>query len=354
MTDSEKEPLIQSPPRRERLASERSIHSELSVHSILSSPDPTGCKICPTFITDLGYKEKLTILCMCLITFVQCLCFSVLAPFFPKEAEEKGLNSSETGMIFGVFELMIFLTAPIFGAYLTQFGILFTYISGCLVAGSCSIIFGVLKWCPPGNVFLTMCFLTRGVESLAVSAHLTASTAVIGYIFKDRASLAIGFIEIFSGFGMMAGPPIGGVLYELGGFGLPFWTLGGITVALAFISCLLMPAITDDSEQNNRSKLAMLKSPYILCVSFVIVCSAYIITFLDPTLSLHLENKYHVGTLYVGLIFLAAPATYTFSAPLIGWINDTCKQTNIIIVLGTFLLALCNLFIGPAPFLNIP
>eukprot|EP00106_Octopus_bimaculoides_P004669 XP_014772111.1 PREDICTED: MFS-type transporter SLC18B1-like isoform X3 [Octopus bimaculoides] len=244
MSDSEKEPLIQSPPRRERLASERSTHSELSVHSIISSPDSTGCKICPTFLTELGYKEKLTVLFMCLITFVQCLCFSVLAPFFPKEAELKGLNSSETGMIFGVFELMIFLTAPIFGTYLTKFGILFTYISGCFVAGSCAIIFGVLKWCPAGNVFLAMCFLTRGVEALAVSAHLTASMAVIGYIFKERASLAIGFIEIFSGLGMMAGPPIGGVLYELGGFGLPFWTLGGITVTLAFISCLLMPSIT--------------------------------------------------------------------------------------------------------------
>uniref|UniRef100_A0A0L8HI89 Major facilitator superfamily (MFS) profile domain-containing protein n=1 Tax=Octopus bimaculoides TaxID=37653 RepID=A0A0L8HI89_OCTBM len=212
MSDSEKEPLIQSPPRRERLASERSTHSELSVHSIISSPDSTGCKICPTFLTELGYKEKLTVLFMCLITFVQCLCFSVLAPFFPKE--------------------------------LTKFGILFTYISGCFVAGSCAIIFGVLKWCPAGNVFLAMCFLTRGVEALAVSAHLTASMAVIGYIFKERASLAIGFIEIFSGLGMMAGPPIGGVLYELGGFGLPFWTLGGITVTLAFISCLLMPSIT--------------------------------------------------------------------------------------------------------------
>ncbi|GAB1610828.1 MFS-type transporter SLC18B1-like [Argonauta hians] len=360
MTDetlSEKEPLLRSSstgPMRERLPSDLSLHSELSTHSVPTSPQVSCCGLCPSFITEISRKEKLTVLFMCCITLVQSLCFSVLAPFFPAEAQLKGLSPLETGMIFGAFELMIFLTAPFFGAYLTKFGIKFTYIAGCLSAGICTVIFGFLKWCPPGYQFLLMCFLARSVEAVSVSAYITASLAVVAYIFKERASLAVGFMEIFNGVGMMAGPPIGGVLYELGGFGLPFWALGGVTVVLAFFSAFLMPPITDDSKPNQRSKLAMVKCPYIFSVCFLIVCSSYCITFIDPTLSLHLSDKLHISSVYIGLIFLAAPATYTFSAPLIGWINDTYKQTNILIIVGTVLLAGCNLFIGPAPFINVP
>ena len=40
---------------------------------------------------------------------------------------------------------------------------------------------------------------------------------------------------------MCTGPPIGSALYEAGGFGLPFWLVGGIACAIALGLCFVVP-----------------------------------------------------------------------------------------------------------------
>lgn len=40
---------------------------------------------------------------------------SIMAPFFPKEAAEKGLSDIATGFVFSFYALVMFLTSPIFG-----------------------------------------------------------------------------------------------------------------------------------------------------------------------------------------------------------------------------------------------
>lgn len=47
--------------------------------------------------------------------FVSTVGYSLLSPFFPSEAAKKELSSIETGMIFGFYELVIFLSSPFLG-----------------------------------------------------------------------------------------------------------------------------------------------------------------------------------------------------------------------------------------------
>ena len=51
----------------------------------------------------------------------------------------------------------------------------------------------------------------------------------------------IGILEIFSGLGFAAGPPIGGALYSLGGFQLPFTVLGSLLIIAGLLSIPLIP-----------------------------------------------------------------------------------------------------------------
>ena len=44
------------------------------------------------------------------------------APFYPHEAEKKGCVPSEYGLVFGIFELTVFLVSPIIGANLNRMG----------------------------------------------------------------------------------------------------------------------------------------------------------------------------------------------------------------------------------------
>ena len=50
---------------------------------------------------------------------------------------------------------------------------------------------------------------------------------------------ALGIMESLFGFGMMAGPLIGGVLYKYGGFCLPFAVIGS-TMVVCYITALII------------------------------------------------------------------------------------------------------------------
>ena len=48
--------------------------------------------------------------------------WTIQAPFYPQEAEKKGCVPSEYGLVFGVFELTVFIVSPIIGANLNRLG----------------------------------------------------------------------------------------------------------------------------------------------------------------------------------------------------------------------------------------
>lgn len=60
-------------------------------------------------------NQKLTAVSMALMNFSTQVSFSVIAPFYPVEAAKKGATSTEIGLIFGIFQLVIFVTSPIYG-----------------------------------------------------------------------------------------------------------------------------------------------------------------------------------------------------------------------------------------------
>ena len=47
----------------------------------------------------------------------------------------------------------------------------------------------------------------------------------------------------------MLGPTLGGALFELGGFPVPFWVCGGATLALALATCLLLDQGAEQEQQ---------------------------------------------------------------------------------------------------------
>jgi hypothetical protein len=65
-------------------------------------------------------KSQLYILCLlCPYFFLTSSYYSLFAPFFPVEALKKGINQTQVGIIFGIFQLAFLLLAPIFGKYVS-------------------------------------------------------------------------------------------------------------------------------------------------------------------------------------------------------------------------------------------
>lgn len=55
-------------------------------------------------------------------------------------------------------------------------------------------------------------------------------------------------LETFFGLGLIVGPTLGGALYALGGYSLPFAVLGSALFCAAVMSCFALPKHHDEED----------------------------------------------------------------------------------------------------------
>jgi len=283
------------------------------------------------------------------VNFCNAMCVSMQAPFYPHEAEKKGCIPSEYGLVFGVFELTVFLVSPIIGANLNRLGVKMTLSVGIGTVGCTSILFGLLDKIDNGKIFLGLSFTLRIIEACGNAGFLTGSFSMIAKEFPDNVATMFAILETFFGLGMIVGPTVGGALYEAGGFTLPFVTLGSILVGATIFTTIILPHSTDSSGATTEkpSMLRALKVPSIVMACYSVACSASSLGFIQATLEPHLRS-FDLTALQIGAFFVISGACYGVSAPLWGLFCDR-KAPKTASLCGAIMMILSFLFMGPLP-----
>ncbi|TKC43544.1 hypothetical protein EI555_021106, partial [Monodon monoceros] len=248
------------------------------------------------------------------------MCYSILGPFFPKEAEKKGASNTVIGMIFGCYAFFNLLASLVFGKYLVHIGAKFMFVAGMFVSGGVTVLFGVLDQVPEGPVFIAMCFLVRIIDAISFAAAITASSSILAKAFPNNVATVMGSLETFSGLGLVLGPPLGGFLYQSFGYEVPFILLGCIVLLMVPLNMCILPNYESDPGKHSFWKLIIL--PKVAFISLVITSLSSGFGFLDPTLSLFVLEKFNLPAGYVGLVFLGLALSYTISSPLVGLLSD--------------------------------
>ena len=152
---------------------------------------------------------------------------------------------------------------------------------------------------------------------------------------------------------LLLGPTVGGALYELGGFTLPFVTLGGVLVCATIFCFFILPSSHEDSRSDNEkpSALQALKVPSIVMAMYSVACSACSLGFIQATLEPHLRD-FNLTPLVVGSMFVISGGTYGFSAPLWGLICDR-KPPKCVTSVGAFCILIGFAIMGPLPFFHL-
>ncbi|KAI6191716.1 MFS-type transporter SLC18B1 [Aphelenchoides bicaudatus] len=160
-------------------------------------------------------------------------------------------------------------------------------------------------------------------------------------------------METFAGLGFTLGPFIGALLYDYGGFQLPFFFLGILLLVATVVSIFLVEgAEEEDDEEGTTGMIGMLKIPLIWIMIFAVVICAVSLSYFDPTLSDHLKS-FNLSTTMVGFVFLLSGGVYTASAPLLGWFVDKFECSNALMVFGSSATIISMLFVGPSPLFGI-
>ncbi|OXA37035.1 MFS-type transporter SLC18B1 [Folsomia candida] len=306
---------------------------------------------------------------------------SLQAPFYPLEAEKKGATATEFGLVFGIFELVVFIISPIYGSKINAIGPKLVFNLGIFVTSLSAIGFGFLDKVDDRTLFVGLSIGIRVIEALGEAAFITASFIIILRECGGNLGVATTFaaMESFYGLGLIIGPLAGGFLYQIGGYTLPFVSVGGLLLLAALFTTFALPGTKNQRELSstsssrsstprleNRERMASVSSggfqmfslftvPAIALAAFSIFSASASISYLNATLEPFIRiNNLSPSPLATGAIFIVNGGVYAISSPIWGWICDRApNRLKLVSILGCLLMFVGFGLIGPIPYVPL-
>ncbi|XP_003739314.1 MFS-type transporter SLC18B1 [Galendromus occidentalis] len=279
-------------------------------------------------------------------------CFSHIAPFYAEESGKRDNDKTQFGIVFGIHPAVGFFMAPIVGQLLVKtVKAKKMLVLGMFLDGILTIVTGFLTSVPNGTPFFAAGLILRSVQSVGFSMAVTTYYAIIGAELGPWAHICLPIIETIYGASVVAGPAIGGFLYEHGGFRLPFFVLGSITTITAVFVMATFPTIDKGSEETKYSWAAVFDIRIILNV--LMVMSTFIIVgFNDATLAINLQ-QFELSPTYTGLCFVVCGGLYSISSIFWGIMSKRVGDPRYFVVAGAALSCIAMAFVGPLPVLDM-
>ncbi|XP_060735381.1 MFS-type transporter SLC18B1 isoform X3 [Tachysurus vachellii] len=291
-------------------------------------------------LSKMSRQQLFTLIAMASINFSSMICYSILGPFFPPEAERKGVSQAIIGLIFGCYAFFTLVGSLILGKYIVQIGAKCMIIAGLLISGLTTIVFGFLDRAPDGTIFIVLCFVIRSVNAVGFAGAVTSSFAVSAKVFPDNIATILGFIEIFTGLGLILGPPLGGWIYHAFGYEIPFIALGSVLFLTVPLIMWILPNFDGVASQGSFFKLCSRVKMMLIC--FVVFTLSSGIGFLDATLSIFaMEAFIRRWMMAIGGIATAIGFCLLGPIPVFHIENDLWLTVVMLVVIGFSLCMTC-------------
>lgn len=169
-----------------------------------------------------------------LTVFIDLLGFGVAVPMLAFVAKEYGVSGMTLGFILGSFSLMQFLFSPIWGRLSDRIGRRPVIIGS--LAGN---VVGFLTFAFASNV--AMLFAARIITGIAAASVPTAQAYIADSTDEANRAKGMSIVGMAFGFGLVLGPPLGGILASWGGaLDLAPNLLPGAAAATLSLTALLM------------------------------------------------------------------------------------------------------------------
>ena len=279
---------------------------------------------------------------------------SLISPFYPTEALAKGVTVSHTGLVIGTMFITVVLSTPLFGKYIEKLGARRFLILGSFLIGSGNFVFGFLSFVQNTAAFFSLSIIIRFVIALGDSAVGPAAFTLAGkQVGEKHKGRALAGAEASFAVGTMFGPTIGGCLYDLGGFSLPFFVTGIVMMLLSVVSIFCFSDNKSDKKNNDNAKsiswMDLLKTSGVPVGVFSIVFAGIAKRWYAASLGPFLKNMYDLSSSEIGLVFMPFGLAYSLLAPLVGFLTDKGLPGLLTIIIGDSLIAVSLFLIGPVP-----
>ena len=282
---------------------------------------------------------------------------SVLAPFYPNEAIAKGVSKSLIGIVFSTHPICSFFFSLILGKMMKLWGRKKILSISLMLQASGLILFGAVINFDNYAIFLTISVLARGIQGIGLGAYGSIAYAYLPLLYPDTVAKKIGFMELLTGLGLMLGPLMGGVLYELGGYQCPFYVMSAIFIISAPFILKKLPQDKQFLEDVKEKKETLHLSKFfqnrrILSLYILLILPNCGISFLEPTLADHLKN-FTSSDFIIAILFSVGTLTYALTIPLINMLDKHYNKKSALIF-GTIVCSVSYIFLGPYEGIGLP
>ncbi|XP_071496626.1 probable vesicular acetylcholine transporter-B [Diadema antillarum] len=199
-------------------------------------------------------------------------------------------------------------------------------------------------------------FFARSLQGVGSAFADTAGLAMIADRFtsEEERSRALGIALAFISFGCLVAPPFGGILYEFAGKVVPFMILALISLSDGFMLLFVVKPYAERRWQMPRGTpiYKLILDPYIAVAAGALSMSNVALAFLEPTMSLWMEDTMQAVSWQTGIIWLPAFFPHVIGviitvklaarSPHQQWLMAAIGMA--IIGLSTFIVPFCKTF----------
>ncbi|KAJ8026111.1 Synaptic vesicular amine transporter [Holothuria leucospilota] len=245
----------------------------------------------------------------------------------------------KVGILFGSKAFVQLLTNPFVGMITNRFGYSLPMFTGFIIMFASTLVFAI------GSSYPVL-LIARMLQGVGSSCSSVAGMGMLAHRYHndDERGAAVGFALSGLAFGVLIGPPFGGVMYEFFGKSAPFYVLSMLAFLEGMLQLLILnPSVRKETEIMGASLMQLLKDPYVLIAAGALTFGNVGIAMLEPSLPLWMISKMSPSKWQLGAAFLPASFSYLVSANIFGTLGNKigrwlCSMVGLIVIGGGMLL----------------
>ncbi len=259
-----------------------------------------------------GRVRKSSLAVLFLTVFIDLIGFGMVIPFLSYYAREYGASGVTVGAVVGVYSIMQFFFAPIWGRLSDRIGrrpvILIS------LAASCTgyFLFAISR-------SLTVLFVSRLIAGAGGANIGTAQAYIADKTSVENRARGMGIIGAAFGMGFILGPPLSGILSVVGTHrGMPGNLLPGLTAsALSLIAFTVAFFVLGESKApdatvrsgippqfDRRVWRQMAAHRVLLSIIGTLFLTGFAVAGMETSVTLHARDRFHFTQLQMAWFFL--------------------------------------------------
>lgn len=252
------------------------------------------------------------------------LVYGIAVPVLPQFPAVAAGGDAATGMLFAVYAAGLVVTTPLAGRWVDTSGPRTPMLAGLLLLAAATLAFAAVE--PLWALTLARCVQGAAAAfSWVAGLALVAATSPIATRARN-----LGLVLSAVSVGVLLGPPLGGILADLGGRHLPFVVAAAVAVIDGILRLTLIGrdvTTTDDDPARIRDVVRVRGA---VSVSAVVAAGAGLIATTEPVLPRELAHAGH-GPTTSGLVFGAAVLASAFTTPLVGSLTNRVPISRLVL-----------------------